>query len=87
VIAVLTIRGQGFFRVWDMDGSLAGADGAEPAAEWESSDGDLVLMRGGGWPTSASRCPIHEARSPRHGDRVTLTLRHNKGGYGADYFA
>jgi len=45
-----------------------------------------VLLRGGGWPTPTSRCPIHEAQSPAAGERVTLTLRHNKGGYGADYF-
>jgi hypothetical protein len=88
VIAVLTIRGRAMFRVWDFDGSLADAQRhSELATEWETDDGDLVLMQGGGWPFPTSRCPIHEALSPRDGDRVTLTLRHNKGGYGADYFA
>jgi hypothetical protein len=88
VIAVLTIRGTAVFRVWDLDGSLADAEALpELATAWESHDGDLVLMTGGGWPVPSSRCPIHEAESPLHGDRVTLTLRHNKGGYGADYFS
>lgn len=87
VIAVLTTRGRAPFRVWETDG--ASADAArqpELAEEWETNDGDLVLLRGGGWPTPTSQCPIHEAQSPSRGDRMTLTLRHNKGGYGADYF-
>ena len=87
VIAVLTIRGRAIFRVWDLDGPLAAARAhPELAVDWETQDGDLVLMRGGGWPLPTSRCPIHEAESPVDGDRVTLTLRHNKAGYGADYF-
>ena len=77
VIAVLTIRGRAAFRVWDEAG----------AHEWDTDDGDLVLMRGGDWPTAGARCPLHEAASPLVGDRVTLTLRHNKAGFGADYFA
>jgi hypothetical protein len=88
VIAVLTIRGTAVFRVWDFDGSLADAQPRlELATAWASHDGDLVLMTGEGWPLASSRCPIHEAESPREGDRVTLTLRHNTGGYGADYFS
>lgn len=88
VIAVLTTRGRASFRVWDMNRSSADAAcQPELAEEWETNDGDLVLLRGGGWPTPTSRCPIHEAQSPLGGDRVTLTLRHNKGGYGADYFS
>lgn len=87
-LAVLTIRGTAVFRVWDFDGSLADAQPLpELATAWESHDGDLVLMTGEGWPLASSRCPIHEAESPLEGDRVTLTLRHNKGGYGADYFS
>jgi hypothetical protein len=88
VIAVLTIRGRAPFRVWDFDGTTADAAGQPELAEcWETADGDLVLMRGGGWPTATSQCPIHEAQSPVGGERVTLTLRHNIGGYGADYFS
>jgi len=48
--------------------------------------GDLVLMQSGGWPRPDDRCPIHAVDSPPSGSRLTLTLRHNKGGYGADYF-
>jgi hypothetical protein len=74
VIAIVTIRGTAVFRVWDDD-----------VHEWETADGDLVLLCGGGWPSAGSRCPVHEA-GPAMNDRVTLTLRHNKGGFGADYF-
>lgn len=88
VIAVLTIRGRAVFRVWDLDGPLAQAErNPERATMWETEDGDLVVLRGGGWPSPSSRCPIHEAESPPDGERVTLTLRHNKGGYGTDYFS
>jgi hypothetical protein len=87
VIAILTIRGCAPFQVWDIEGNLAEAQRhPELATGWDTSDGDLVLLRGGGWPTSSAKCPIHEARSPRDGDRVTLTLRSNKNGYGSDYF-
>lgn len=88
VIAVLTIRGQAPFRVWEIDGSPRDAERhPELATSWTTADRDLVLLQGGGWPTPQSRCPIHEAQTPTSGERVTLTLRHNKGGYGADYFA
>lgn len=88
VIAVLTIGGRAVFRVWDLDASLADAQShPELATAWETEAGDLVLMVSGGWPLPTSRCPIHEAESPLAGDRLTLTLRHNKGGYGADYFS
>jgi hypothetical protein len=84
---VLTIRGRAPFRVWDGEGKLAEAQRhPERATEWDTEAGDLVLLCGRGWPTPTSRCPIHEARSPAAGERVTLTLRHNTGGYGADYF-
>jgi hypothetical protein len=45
VIAVLTIHGAAVFRVWDLEGSVAQAQ-AQPelAAEWETEDGDLVLL-------------------------------------------
>jgi hypothetical protein len=86
-IAILTIRGRARFRVWDSDGDLSAAERhPDLAHEWDTGDRDLVLLRGGGWPTSRSRCPIHEVESPPSGDRLTLTLRHNKGGFGANYF-
>jgi len=87
IVAVLTIHGRALFRVWEGGGSLVEARGhPERAEEWETDDGDIVLLCGGGWPTATSRCAIHESRSPLVGDRMTLTLRHNKGGYGSDYF-
>jgi len=89
VVAVLTIRGCCEFRVWgdEFAGTSAQAEQQpELATSWDTLDGDLVLLRGG-WPTPSSVCPIHEALSPPAGERITLTLRHNVGGYGADYFA
>jgi hypothetical protein len=77
VIAIVTLFGQARFRVWS---------GAE-AVEWETADGDLVILQGNGWPTETSRCPVHEAESPAIGDRMIMTYRYNKGGPGADYFA
>jgi len=88
VVAVLTIRGRARFRVWDVGASFAGARQRQVGAtEWDTDDGDLVLLRGGGWPTAASHGPIHEVESPPGGERITLTLRSNAGGFGADYFA
>lgn len=90
VIAITTLAGRARFRVWDDDDSaseLPLVDHDPVAAhEWNTDDGDLVLLRGGGWPKLASRCPVHEVESPPTGDRMILTLRHNKGGYGANYF-
>lgn len=88
MIAVLTIEGQAVFRIWDLAGSLADAQRhPELASVWDTEAGDVVPLVSGGWPLPNSRCPIHEAESPRSGDRLTLTLRHNKGGYGGDYFS
>jgi hypothetical protein len=77
VIAIVTLFGKARFRVW------SGAD----AVEWETADGDLVILGGDGWPTATSRCPVHEAELPAVGDRMIVTYRYNKGGPGADYFA
>lgn len=77
VIAIVTLSGRALFRVWH---------GSE-TTEWETDDGDLVLLRGRGWPREDSLCPIHEVESPRRGERMTMTLRYNRGGPGADYFA
>jgi hypothetical protein len=87
-IATVTLRGQARFHVWDDRSDLPPAQHRHTLGhEWETGDGDLVLLRGGGWPTHASRCPVHEAESPVIGDRMTLTLRHNRSGYGGNYFA
>lgn len=87
VVAIATLRGRASFRVWDLDCSLDHAE-RHPglATRWVTDDGDLVLLRVGGWPHRATRCPIHQVDTPVSGARVTLTLRHNKGGFGADYF-
>lgn len=76
IIAIVTLSGRALFRVWQ---------GSE-ATEWKTQDGDLVLLRGRGWPTENALCPVHEVESPRLGDRMTMTLRHNVGGPGANYF-
>jgi hypothetical protein len=76
VIAVTTLRGAATFRIWDDRG----------VRTWETDAGDLVLLRGSGWPSPEALCPLHEVGSPV-GPRMTLTLRHNTGGPGADYFA
>jgi hypothetical protein len=77
ILAVLTASGAGTFRVWDDNGEH----------EWLTSDGDLVLLRGAGWPSPHSECPVHQTESPRQGGRTAITFRHNIGGYGSDYFA
>jgi hypothetical protein len=76
VIATVTLWGQAAFRVWN---------GAQ-LTEWITGDGDLVILRGNGWPTKDSTCPVHEVESPVDGDRMTLTLRSNKRGQAAGYF-
>ena len=76
VIVIATLSGRALFRIWQ----------GSRATEWETEDGDLVLLRGRGWPTDDALCPVHEVHSPRVGDRMTMTLRHNVGGPGADYF-
>jgi hypothetical protein len=76
VIAIVTLRGRALFRVWH----------DSRATEWETTDGDLVLLRGHGWPEANAVCPVHEVESVRE-DRMTMTLRHNTRGPGGGYFA
>jgi hypothetical protein len=76
VIAIVTLRGRARFRVWR----------GSHATEWKTADGDLVILRGNGWPSDDARCPVHEVES-RGDDRMTMTLRHNTLGPGGDYFA
>jgi hypothetical protein len=78
VIAIVTLHGEAVFRVWGR-----GPD----RTEWTTAPGDLVLLRGNGWPTAEATSPWHEVESPTSGGRATLTLRHNKRGWGGDYFA
>jgi hypothetical protein len=75
VIATVTLSGTATFRIW----------GDDEAAEWNTADGDVVIVRGTGWPTQASICPLHEAESVST-ERFTLTFRHNLRGAGESYF-
>jgi hypothetical protein len=87
-IVTVTLRGHARFHVWDDNTDLPPAQHDHALGhEWETGDGDLVLLRGVGWPTEVSRCPVHDVESPVIGDRMTLTLRHNQSGYGGNYFA
>ncbi len=76
VIAVFTLWGRATFRV---------LDGEQTVAKWETGPGQLVLLRGWGWPRPDSTCPTHEALPPPVGDRGIMTFRYNLGGAGAAY--
>ena len=85
VIAIVTLSGTTRFRLWPDDVDPRQDPDAPPPVEWDTGDGDLVLLRGTGWPHADARCLVHEVDSPASGERAVLTLRHNRGG--ADYFA
>lgn len=89
VVAITTLEGAARFCVWDDDATdLAPARHREEMAhQWDTGDGDVVILRCEAWPSAEARSPVHEARSPYAGRRRTLTLRHNGNGYGSDYFA
>jgi hypothetical protein len=76
VIAVFTLYGQARFRVWDVDHEVT---------EWDTGPGQLVILRGSGWPKADSRCPRHDVEPPKHDERMIMTLRYNSGGAGAGY--
>jgi hypothetical protein len=88
VVAITTLEGVARFCVWDDDATdLRPAQHRDDTAhQWDTGDGDLVILRCDGWPSADARSPVHEVRSPPAGGRRTLTLRHNRNGYGADYF-
>lgn len=77
VIAIATLWGRARFTVWDESQPMS----------WMTGDGDLVLLRGRGWPTEDARCPVHEVESPTSGDRMVMTLRYNRRGAGTPYFS
>ena len=77
VIAIVTLRGNAAFDV----------RAPKERVEWFTEAGDLVLLCGNGWPEDDTRCPVHSVGPPVGADRMILTLRHNKGGAGANYFA
>lgn len=76
VIAVFTLEGGAAFRV---------KDGAQ-RAQWHVESGDLVILRGRGWPTPEARCPLHAVDPPVGTSRMIMTMRFNVGGAGASYF-
>ena len=86
VIAITSLYGHAPFRVWHhrADPRLTGSESA-PFAQWTTADGDLVILTGRGWPHPESVCPVHEVGSPPDGERMILTLRHNRGGPGEDW--
>jgi hypothetical protein len=55
IIAVFTLQGSSIFRVYDSD---------IDAVEWQTKPGQLVLLRGEGWPFAGKRCP--RTRSTPH---------------------
>lgn len=75
VIAVATRAGAATFRVVAPSG----------ATECPAAAGDVILIRGYGWPTPDGRCPTHEVDPPPEGERVIMTLRHNRNGAGSGY--
>ncbi|WP_020575377.1 hypothetical protein [Actinopolymorpha alba] len=77
VIAVFTLEGRATFRV--EDGSHSG--------EWPVVSGDLVILRGRGWPTPDAMCPVHAVDPPMGRSRMIMTMRFNVGGAGAPYFS
>lgn len=76
VVAVFTLAGHARFRVWTTP---------EEVSEWETGPGQLVLLRGAGWPAAASLCPLHEVDPPLCGERMIMTFRRNSAGAGAGY--
>lgn len=78
IVAVVTLIGAARFRIWD-------EPGGSPLSEWPSGSGDVVALRGHGWPNSQARCPRHEVGRPVEGDRMIMTLRHNTRGAGGGY--
>lgn len=88
VVAIATLQGASAFRVWggDVLGPPAEVLGAgTPPTTWDVTAGDLVLLRGNGWPAPKVRCPLHEVDVPADEDRVIMTFRHNSGGAGSGY--
>jgi hypothetical protein len=79
VIAIATLAGQAAFHI--------GGRGLPIAGEWETAPGDVVVLRGNGWPTDDARCPMHGAGPPRGQERIIMTFRHNLGGAGSAYFS
>lgn len=79
VIAIVTLTGTAAFYI--------GSSRERSIDNWRTARGDLVLLRGFGWPATEARCVVHGVEPPPAGQRMIMTLRHNRGGAGADYFS
>ena len=88
IVAIATLLGRATFRIWSGEVLGTPADvlvGDIPPTQWDAAAGDLILLRGNGWPTPTARCPMHEADTPPDGERIIVTFRHNTRGAGAGY--
>jgi hypothetical protein len=88
IIAIATLLGRATFRIWSEEVLGTPAEvlmGDIPPTQWDAAAGDLILLRGNGWPTATTRCPMHEADAPPDGERIIMTFRHNTRGAGAGY--
>lgn len=75
VIAVFTLYGEAPFRiVCDLR-----------PVEWKTQSGDVVVLRGNGWPAPQFRCPVHAVEAPTDRDRMIMTMRFNTRGAGGGY--
>lgn len=88
IIAIATLSGRATFSVWG--GAVHGTPDevlarGTPPTEWDASAGDLILLRGNGWPTPDARCPMHGVSAPADGERTIMTFRHNTRGAGGGY--
>lgn len=79
VIAIANLAGSAVFYV--------GRRGEPDGHEWIATPGDVVILQANAWPDERARCPLHGVEAPPVGERAIMTLRHNQGGAGADYFA
>ena len=88
IVAIATLLGRATFRIWG--GEVLGTPaevlmGDIPPTQWDAAAGDLILLRGNGWPTPTTLCPMHEADAPPDAERIIMTFRHNTRGAGAGY--
>lgn len=78
VIAIVTLAGTAVFYI--------GTSRDRCIDSWQTTRGDLVILRAFGWPAAEARCVEHGVEPPPAGQRLIMTYRHNRGGAGADYF-
>jgi hypothetical protein len=74
-IVIVTLAGQAEFTI------LASRNPPVISARWVTGDGDVVILRGAGFGSSQSRCPLHSVGPPAT-ERLTVTFRHNERGPG-----